>query len=115
MLPFVSDETMRERLAGTATYTLAILRRTERYGTAGTEALIWEHGRRNMALVQEGLLPVVCPVGDDTGLAGVGIFTGGIDEIHALLAEDPAIEAGILSYTLHPCRGFPGAQLPAQS
>jgi len=25
---------------------------------------------------------------------------------------DPAIRAGILSYTVHPCRGFPGSALP---
>jgi hypothetical protein len=109
-----TDEMMRERLAKAASYTLVLLRRTDRYGTDGTDAIIWEHGRRNMGLQADGVMPIVCPVvGDETGLAGVGIFMDGPDKVRAILDGDPAIQAGILSYTVHPCRGFPGSALPA--
>ncbi|HKT04850.1 MAG TPA: hypothetical protein VJT31_35500 [Rugosimonospora sp.] len=107
-----TDEMMRERLAQAARYTLVMLRRTDRYGTEGTDRIIWEHGRRNMELQADGRLPIVCPVGDDTGLAGVGIFVDGPDEVREILDGDPAIQAGILSYSVHACRGFPGSVLP---
>jgi hypothetical protein len=40
-----TDEMMRERLAAAASYTLAILRVTDKYGMDGTDKIIWEHGR----------------------------------------------------------------------
>ncbi len=49
---------------------------------------------------------------DDEELAGIGIFDAGIDEAHRLMADDPAVRAGLLTYTLHTCRGFPGDSLP---
>lgn len=108
-----TDQMMRQRLAQTARYTMVVLRRTDRYGTEGTDAIIWEHGRRNMGLHADGVMPIVCPVGDDTGLAGIGIFVDDPDTVASILDGDPAVKAGILSYTVHPCRGFPGSALPA--
>lgn len=107
-----TDEMMRERLAQAAPYTMVILRTTDRYGDEGTSQLIWEHGRRNMGLNAEGIMPIVCPVGDGTGLAGVGIFVADPDTVASIMDGDPAVQAGILSYTVHPCRGFPGSALP---
>jgi hypothetical protein len=109
-----TDEMMRERLGQAATYTLAVLRRTDRYGQDGTDETIWEHGRRNMELQADGKLAIVCPVGDETGLAGIGIFVDPPEEVRAILDGDPAIQAGILSHTVHVCRGFPGSSLPAR-
>ncbi len=74
-----TDEMMRERLTQTARYTLVLLRTTDKYGMEGTDKIIWEHGRRNMELQADGQLAIVCPVGDGTGLAGVGIFVDGPD------------------------------------
>jgi len=107
-----TDEMMRDRLAEAAPYTLVVLRRTERYGAAGTDAIIWEHGRRNMGLQADRFMPIVCPVRDETDLAGIGIFVDDPDEVRRIMDGDPAVQAGILSYSVHPCRGFPGSSLP---
>jgi hypothetical protein len=107
-----TDEMMRERLGQAARYTLVVLRRGDNYGSEGTDKIIWEHGRRNMELQADGHLAVVCPVGDETGLAGIGIFVDTPDEVRAILDGDPAIQAGVLTYTVHACRGFPGSALP---
>jgi hypothetical protein len=42
----------------------------------GVDGIIWEHGRRNFSLRADGLLSIICPVGDGTQVAGVGIFKG---------------------------------------
>jgi hypothetical protein len=112
MTTIYTDEMMRERLTQTAAYTMVILRTTEKYGSEGTKEIIWEHGRRNMGLQADGLMPVVCPVGDETGLAGVGIFVDDLDTVRSIMDGDPAIQAGVLSYSVHACRGFPGSALP---
>ena len=107
-----SDEMMREQLAQAKSYTMVVLRRTAKYGMDGTDQIIWEHGRRNMGLRADGVMPIVCPVSDDTDLAGVGIFVDDPGTVESIMASDPAVQAGILSYTIHPCRGFPGSMLP---
>jgi hypothetical protein len=109
-----TDGMMRERLTQAASYTMVVLRMTEKYGIDGTDQIIWEHGRRNMGLQADGLMPIVCPVGDETGLAGIGIFVDDPVTVRSIMDGDPAVQAGILSYTVHPCRGFPGSTLPAQ-
>lgn len=111
-LPVISDDTMRTRLAGTSTYTAILLRATDAFVRPVVDPIVWEHGRRNMALAQAGLLAVVLPVMDDTDLAGIGIFATNPDDTRAIMADDPGIRAGIFSYSMHPVRGFPGASLP---
>lgn len=111
-LPVVTDEQMHERLAKVRQYTVALLRVTSAFVRPEVNPIIWEHGRMNMALVDAGILAVVLPVADDSELAGVQIFTVGAEEAHTVMESDPAVAAGILSYELHPVRGFPGATLP---
>ena len=111
-LPFLADEAMRARLAGAATYTAVLLRRTEKYARPAVTLIVWEHGRRNMALAEAGVLPVVLPVVDDTDLAGIGVFAATPDETQAIMDDDPGVRAGIFTYETHPVRGFPGAALP---
>jgi hypothetical protein len=108
-----TDEMMRERLVQARSYTMVVLRTAEKYGMDGAKDIIWEHGRRNMGLQADGLMPIVFPVGDETGLAGVSIFVDDPDTVRSIMDSDPAIQAGVLSYTVHPCRGFPGSALPA--
>jgi hypothetical protein len=67
-----------------------------------------------MELQADGVMPIVCPVGDATGLAGVAIFVDGPDGVRRILDADPAVQAGIMSYHLHACRGIPGSALPAR-
>lgn len=112
MTTVYTDEMMREQLAQATSYTMVVLRRTAKYGMDGTDQIIWEHGRRNMGLRADGVMPIVCPVGDDTDLAGIGIFVDDPGTVEHIMDGDPAVQAGILSYVVHPCRGFPGSMLP---
>jgi uncharacterized protein YndB with AHSA1/START domain len=110
-LPTISDETMRARLSQAKPYTVVLLRATDKCVRPDVDALIWEHGRRNMALVEAGELLVVLPVSDDTDLVGLGVFAGDAERVAAILDDDPGVQAGIFRYELHPARGFPGAAL----
>ena len=111
-LPVISDEYMRERLGATQNYTLVILTVTAEGAKPESRPVIWEHGRRNMALSEAGLLPVVCPVTDDSEVAGIGIFAASPEETRAIMAGDPGVQAGLFTFEIHPVRGFPGAALP---
>lgn len=112
VLPVVSDETMRARLAGAKSYTAMVLRVTDTFVRPDVDPIVWEHGRRNMALAAAGLLAVVLPVADDSDIAGFGIFAADPDETRTIMDDDPGVLAGIFRYDLHPVRGFPGAALP---
>jgi hypothetical protein len=108
----ISDETMHERLARTREYTLLLLRTTEATFSPEGRPIIWQHGRRNMALQADGVLAIVCPVTDESDVAGIGIFDAPCDKVREIMDRDPAVEAGMLEYELHPVRGFPGDSLP---
>jgi hypothetical protein len=108
----ITDEMMRERISQTKSYTMLILRRTEKYKEPGVEKIVWEHGRRNFQLREEGLLPIVCPIRDDSDVSGVCIFNATPEEVKKLYDEDPGVKAGVFTYEIHACRGFPGDSLP---
>jgi uncharacterized protein YndB with AHSA1/START domain len=110
-LPMISDETVRARLSQAKRYTVMLLHATDKCVRPDVDAIIWEHGRRNMALVEAGELLIVLPVSDDTGLAGLGVFAGDADRAAEILDGDPGVQAEIFRYELHPARGFPGAAL----
>jgi hypothetical protein len=109
----ITDEFMRGMLAQTKAYSVVLLKTGPGYGQPGADAAIWEHGRRNFALRAEGVLAIVCPVADDSDLAGVGIFDAGAEETARIMSDDPAVQAGVLTYEVHPVRSFPGDRLPA--
>lgn len=111
-LPVVGDAAMRERLAASAGYTAMLLRTTDAFVRPAVDPIVWEHGRHNMALGDAGLLAVVLPVGDDTDLAGIGVFAADPATTSAIMDDDPGVRAGIFTYDVHPVRGFPGAALP---
>lgn len=108
----ITDEYMKEMMATTKPFTVVILKKGPNFNRPDAMAIIWEHGRRNFSLKADGLLPVVCPVRDETEVAGIGIFTSDAEETKKILRGDPAIEAGILVYEVHPTRTFPGSSLP---
>jgi uncharacterized protein YndB with AHSA1/START domain len=110
-LPTVTDETMRARLSQAKPYTVVLLHATDKCVRPEVDPIIWEHGRRNMALVEAGELLIVLPVSDDSRLSGLGVFAGDADQVAAILDGDPGVQAGIFRYELHPARGFPGASL----
>jgi uncharacterized protein YndB with AHSA1/START domain len=111
-LPVVTDDTMRSRLSSSQPYTIVVLQATAAFARPACDALIWEHGRRNMALVEAGLLSVVLPVADDSDVAGYGVFNADLGTTRRLMDDDPGVRAGIFTAELHPVRGFPGSCLP---
>ena len=110
----ITDDYMKEKLPTARQYTLMILKTTPERREPGVRGgkIIWEHGRRNFALVAEGLMPIVCPVGDGSGIAGMGVFITSLEETAKIMDEDPGVKAGIFVYEVYACRGFPGACLP---
>ena len=111
-LPKITDEQMNERLTGAREYTLVILNATPTTFQDESRPIIWEHGRRNMALQAAGALSIVCPATDGSDVAGIGIFSAPVEQVRQMIDRDPAIDAGVLTYELHPIRGFPGDALP---
>jgi len=107
-----TDAMMMDRLKQARLYTAFILKKTPHFTEPGTDKIIWEHGRRNMKLNSEGILAVVCPINDGSEVSGIGIFAADPDETRRILDSDPGVKAGIFSYEVHECRGFPGNALP---
>jgi hypothetical protein len=88
-----------------------VLRPTPKCFAPDARPIVWEHGRRNMALQAAGIMPIVCPVGNDE-ISGISIFNTDADEARAIMAGDPGVQAGIFTVEVHTCRGFPGDALP---
>jgi hypothetical protein len=110
-LPTISDSHMREWLAGTHEYTVVLLRKTATFKRPGVDKTIWEHGRRTLALREQGVLSIVTPISDDGDWAGIAIFTGSVDQVNQIMDHDPGVQAGILTYEAHAARGLPGSNL----
>ena len=108
----ITDEYMKEMMSKTKEYTVVILKATEKIKEPGNEKIIWEHGRRNFQLREEGILSVVCPIRDESAINGVGIFNGSPDEVKKIMDGDPGVKAEIFTYEIHPTRSFPGDKLP---
>jgi hypothetical protein len=108
----ISDDYMNNRISQAKTYVLVVLKPTPQYFAAGSRPIVWEHGRRNMALQAAGIMPIVCPVGDGE-ISGIGIFNTDPDEARSIMADDPGVRAGIFTTEIHTCRGFPGDALPS--
>ena len=109
----VTDEYMQQMLAKTKEYHIVLLKagpRAEDY--PDIKKLIWEHGRRNFSLRADGVLSIVCPITAETGVSGIGIFNASAEETKNIMDGDPAVQAGIFVYEIHPCRSFPGDSLP---
>jgi hypothetical protein len=111
----ITDEFMLQMISRTRNYCVVILKAGPNRNKPGVEKIIWEHGRRNFALRAEGLLPIVCPVSDESDVSGVGIFNANIEEIKSIMNEDPAVKEGVFVYEIHACRSFPGDSLPEQN
>lgn len=116
-LPDVSDEMLQELLGQTLPYAVVILKAGQRYSRPGPNrdpevaALIWLHGKRNMRLRVAGLMPIICPISDDGPIVGVGVLATSPEEADHIYSLDPAVQAGVLSYEVHPTRSFPGSSL----
>jgi hypothetical protein len=107
-----SDDEMKALLPTANAYSVAILKAGPNYGSPEAAQIIWEHGRRNFGLREQGVLAVVLPVTDDSDVCGIGVFTCSAEEVVAIMEGDPGVAAGVFHYDVHPCRGFPGDHLP---
>lgn len=107
----ITDDYMQQRLKQAKPYTLVVLRPTAQYPDDGSRQIIWEHVRRNMALQAAGIMPVVCPVGAED-ISGIGIFNTDPEQVRTIMAGDPGVQAGIFTFEVHACQGFPGDALP---
>jgi len=108
----ITNEFMQQMLAKSKTYCVMILRAGPRWNQPEMDKIIWEHGRRNFQLREEGVLSIVCPVSDGGDIKGIGIFNASVEETKRIMDGDPGVKTGIFAYEAHPCRGFPGDSLP---
>ena len=108
----ITDEYMQQILPSARVYSAVILKATPKRQEPGADKIIWEHARRNFSLRADGLLSIVCPIADESDVRGVSIFNTSIEEAKKIMDEDPAVLAGVLTYEVHACRGFPGDSLP---
>ncbi len=108
----ITNDYMMEMLAKTKNYCIVILKVNPNKNLADAKQIIWEHGRRNFALREDGVMPIVCPVTDNSDVAGIGIFDAEADKVKEIMDEDPGVKAEVFVYEIHTCRGFPGSTLP---
>jgi hypothetical protein len=109
----ITDDFMREMMGKTKPYCVVILKTGPNSDVPDVQSIIWEHGRRNFQLREQGTLSIVLPIRDGTEVHGVGIFNAGLDEVTRLMDEDPGVAAGVFVYEVHQSRSFPGDCLPA--
>lgn len=108
----ITDEYMRQMLTTSKSYCVVILKAGPRMNEPGVEKIKWEHGRRNFALRADGVLAIVCPVADGSGVTGIGIFNTSLEEVKKIMDDDPGVKAEVFVYEAHECRSFPGDSLP---
>jgi hypothetical protein len=106
------DDEMKLALTDARPYSVVILKAGPNRDAANADELVWEHGRRNFGLRDDGVLAIVLPVPGDSGVCGIGVFDATVEQTIALMDQDPAVQAGIFTYDVHACMGFPGDRLP---
>lgn len=117
-LPEVTDAMLQEALQRVRPYTIVVLKAGPNFSPPGPERdprvarIIWEHGKRNFALHSSGLMPIVCPVADGSGITGVSIFDAGPEDVDRIMSRDHGVQAGLFTYDIHPTQSFPGSALP---
>jgi hypothetical protein len=107
-----TDEEMGQLLPTAKEYSVAILRKGPKFDDETTPGIVWEHGRRNFGLRDDGVLAVVLPVTDGSDVCGIGVFAATVEDTKAIMDGDPGVAAGVFTYDVHACRGFPGDALP---
>jgi hypothetical protein len=107
----ITDEYMNSMLKTLKPYTVVLLRATPKRNESGADQIVWEHGRRNLALRKDGRLCIVLPGNDESGVSGMMIFWTDVEETRKIMDEDPSVKAGIYAYDIHSVLGFPGDSL----
>jgi hypothetical protein len=107
----VTDDQIQALAATAKPFSLAQLRWTPDRYREGADAIELAHQRRMVSLRADGLIAVLCPVISDA-VAGVAIMTEPPEEAREIIAADPCVQAGMMTYEVYPCLGFPGDTLP---
>jgi hypothetical protein len=113
----ITDEYMDARLARVRAYPMLLLKAGPAYIPPDSRPpeqakIIREHGRRNMQLQVEGKMPLVGPLMGLRPTVGMCVFAVPEVEARALMAEDPAVQAGIFTLEWGTWFGVPGDALP---
>jgi len=107
-----TDQEMGELLPTAKPYSAVILKKGPNFDDDAAPGIIWEHGRRNFGLRDDGVMAVVLPVVDGSEVCGICVFATTLDEAAEIMNDDPGVAAGVFTYEVHACRGFPGDALP---
>jgi hypothetical protein len=107
----VTDEQIRDLAATAKPYSLVLLRWGPQRYQDGAEAIELEHQRRMVSLRAGGVIAILCPILSDT-TAGMAVMTVPAEEAQEVMAEDPCVRAGMMTYEAYSCLGFPGDALP---
>ena len=117
-LPDITDDEFAQMRSTARPYTVMILKVGPKFVAPGPErddqvtGIIMAHGKRNARLHRAGLMPIICPIADGSGVTGIGVFNAGPDEVDRIMAADPGVIAGVFTYEVHASRSFPGSALP---
>lgn len=112
MLPPIGDDAMRAALTESRPYSVVILRDGRRADHPDRERIAWEHGRRNLRLRAAGLLAIVVAIRDGSPVHGIGVFDLDPEATRSVMAADPAVQAEVFAFEVHPGHGLPGDRLP---
>ena len=106
-IPSISEEDFADIRAKARPSTVCILKAGPSFSAPDAVrnpeafALVMAHGRRNAAMHACGLLLVVCPISDGSGVTGVGIFDLSVEDSRRVMDADPGVRAGFFTYELH--------------
>lgn len=113
--PVVDDAYMTGQVAKMKTYTLLLLKigsNRGKYTEDAANEIQAGHLKHIFEMKLSGKLAVVGPLLNDGDIRGIGIFNASPEEVKLLMAEDPAVKAGILAVEVYPWFGLPGDTLP---
>ncbi|MFT4086560.1 MAG: hypothetical protein QM658_05300 [Gordonia sp. (in: high G+C Gram-positive bacteria)] len=110
-LPPITDVEMQTITEYAQSYTVVIVRRGANHDGPDAASLRTEHTRRMYALRAAGQLAVVLAVRDDSPVEGIAIFDCVPETVASVMADDPAVIAGVLDYDIHQAQGFPNDSL----
>ena len=108
----ITDDFMLEMREMTKVYTLVLVSRGPGWDEPDRDSIIWEHGRRNHALRLDKVLSIVGPIPDEAPLSGLYVFNRATDEVTEIMRGDPAVQAGVFVFEVHPFVSFAGDALP---
>ena len=107
-LPPITDEHLQAVRRTAKPYTVVILKAGPRFEPPDPDfstdvgRVVWSHGKRNLALLEAGLAPIVCPTLDGSGVAGLYVFDLPPNEVDGIMSVDPGVIAGVFTYDIHP-------------